>query len=279
MIRSYGLLVLSVAVACFPAVLPADTMADASISLTSLGICAGTLTPLGMCVGGLSVQFSGVTATAFASVFDLIAGNDQDYDPGPSTASVSVSAGAAKAKTDATASSLTADASSSVLIPFGVTDTAGTDNVGPYGDVSGTFEIMDSTTHPVSVTFSDTLTGSQNLTSDSTTLYAYSEAIFNFTVTGQFTTGPNSVTELFLDSRNTIPPPVSWSSTIASVGPATDSTLMTNTPYSFDAQVDAETAAATYVPEPSFIVLSALGLVALVCARWMRRRRRPELID
>lgn len=255
---------------CLTPGLLADVVVDTSLGLTKLQI--GT--------PGFSVQISGVTASAFASVFDGLDGpcsatgsitvSCAGFDSGSGTASATASQGAASAAGSADASALTANASSKVSIPGGLIDTAGTNASSPYGDLSGTFEILSSSpgSKPVTVDFSAALSGNQSLFLDNNGVFATSEVIFNLLVNGN--------SELFLDS------PLSRSTAGTTVHPISatlknsDSTLLTNTVYSFDAQVDAESFGAN-APEPSFFVFTGMGLLALPITRAVSRRKRTQL--
>ena len=276
--RAFGCLAFGICVFGSPAVF-ADVMVSSSLSLAPLQITAT----------GYTVQFSGVTASAFTSVFDGLAGpcvatgaiftgTCIGYDSESGAASASASQGAASASGDADATALTADASSNVNIPGTLIDAAGTNNAGPYGDLSGTFEILSSssTPSPVTVNFSAPLTGIQTLFMDSYGVSAYSEVIFNLIVSGTFTTGFNVTTELFLDSPLSLSSAGSITNPISTTLSNSDSTLLTNTTYSFDAQVDAESMGAN-TPEPSFFILTAVGFAALLVTL-RRRHRRQEFI-
>jgi hypothetical protein len=266
--RASGYLLFALATLCCAPALLADVVVDTSLSLTTLQISAT----------GYSVEISGVTASAFASVFDALDGpcsatgsvtvSCAGFDSGSGTASATASQGAASASGDADASALTANASSHVNIPGALVDTAGTNASSPYGDLAGTLEILDSSSSgskPVTINFSAALSGSQSLFMDSSGLSATSEVVFNLLVNGS--------SELFLDSPLALSAPGTIVHPISTTLKNSDSTLLTNTPYSFDAQVDAESFGAN-TPEPSFFVITGMGLLALPFARALRRRDR-----
>ena len=275
--RHSGLrVVLAFAVTSLPTGLLAEVVVDTSLSLTKLQITASSFT----------VQVSGVTASAFTSVFDNLGGpcaatgtvtitvsECQGFDSETTTASANAAQGFVNASGGATVSPLigTAAASSHINIPDGVADSAGTNDVSPYGDLSGLLEIVDSsnpTPTPISVTFSATLSGNQSLFSDAggsagTPSTPGSEAIFNFLV--------NGTSELFYDNPLSIGPSSMQMNPISRALMGNDSTLLTNTFYSFDAQVDAESFAMN-TPEPSFFWPA--GALSLLCLT--RRFRRPD---
>ncbi len=277
--RSLGSILASLVICSFVSILHGEVVVSTALDLSSFQISAG----------GLPVMISGVTASAFASVFDnlggactatgaVLTGPCFGYDSETTaSASVSASQGFASAAAGADPSGLTANASSFVNIPDGIPDSAGTNAVGPYGDLSGTFEVMDSTTHPVTVNFSAALSGGQSLFTDSAGVSAYSETIFNLLVPATSSANPacaaGSLDELCWDQPYTIGPSQTVTNTINTALTYSDNSLMTNTPYYFDAQVDAESLGVN-TPEPSFFVVIALGLIAIPLVRSISRRGR-----
>jgi hypothetical protein len=204
-------------------------------------------------------------ASAFGQVSDSLGGSDSGFDffePGAASASASTTLANWAGSANATAN--TASSSSGVNIPGALAASAGTVPGGTYGDLQGTFEIMDTAggNNPVLVDFSAALSGNQQLTTVGGGLSASSEVIFNLLV--------GSTTELFLDSplqiglSNTLGNPISTTLT-------NSDTLLTNTQYFFDAQVDAEASAINAAPEPS-----SLCLAATVCLFVLARFRRPR---
>jgi hypothetical protein len=253
----------------FPVLLPADVIVDSSLSMNQLQITSSTGT----------VAFSGVTASALGNVFDgstnsclatgAQTGDCFGYDPGWTTASISAAQGNVSTSANADSVVLTEDASSDVNIPG--TDTAGTYPPGSYGDLSGSFEIVDSSNsgqNPVTVNFSALLSGNQDLFMDSNGVAGWSEVSFDFVVTGMFTGGFQQTSELFLDSQDPLSSTQSITSPIDQTLTASDDTLLTNTMYSFNAQVDADSFGANAAPEPSFFALTGIGLAGLLLFRY-----------
>ena len=239
-------------IACLPGLAPASVVVNTSLSLTQLQItpAAGT------------VQLS-LSASAFSSVFDSLGGSDFGFDPGPVTASASAATTLANWAGAADSTALTASSSSGVHIPGALDAAAGTVPGGSYGDLQGTFEIVDTSggNNPVRVNFSATLSGSQDLTTDAFGLLAQSEVIFNLVV--------GSTNELPLDSPLQIGRSSTLSHPIGTTLSNSDN-LLTNTPYFFDAQVDAESYGLN-APEPASLWLAAAAGMLLLAAR--RRTR------
>jgi hypothetical protein len=251
----YGLdlIVFPLVVCCLPLVLSADVMVSDSLNLTELRVSASTGT----------VQLL-VNASAFGEVFDSLGGSDFGFDPGPVTASATAATALANWAGSASAPALTASSSSGVNIPDGLPAEAGTVPGGTYGDLQGTLDIVASGggNNPVMVNFGAALTGNQTLVTDADGVSATSEVIFNLVV--------GNTTELFLDSPLGIGPSAFLSNPISSNFTHTD-TLLTNTPYFFDAQVDAESNGVN-VPEPASVLL-----LGTLCVFFLARRLRRAL--
>jgi hypothetical protein len=253
-------IVLGVGVCCVPPVLSADVVVDNSLNLTSLQVTASSG----------SVQLA-LTASAFGQVFDSLGGFDFGFDPGPVTASTSAAttlaswAGAADSTID------TAGSSSGVSIPGDLVANAGTVPGGTYGDLQGTLEIVDGSglANPVTVDFLAALNGSQSLTTDADGVLATSEVTFNLVIC--CAPGSNTpTTELFYDSPLQIGPSSFLFDPISTTLTGSD-TLLTNTSYFFDAQVDAESFGMN-VPEPSSVwLLGTVCLIFLACRLWRAR--------
>ena len=156
-----------------------------------------------------------------------------------------------------------------------LTASAGT-SPGPYGALSGTFEITDTTgmANPVNVLFSAALSYSQNLVTDAFGQQAYSEVIFQLSLPDV-----GAVPFLFLDNPLTIGP----STTLAAAGTPTLSSstsrlgLLTNTPYSIYIEADAESSGINTSPEPSSLLLMAAGLLALLARKLKRGQNLPQV--
>lgn len=238
---------------CLPAIVSASVIVNTSLSLTKLQISSTSGT----------VQLS-VSASAFGSVFDSLGGSDFGFDPGPVTASANAATTLANWAGAADSTALTGSASSAVNIPGAIAASAGTNPGGNYGDLQGTFEVVDTSggTHPVGVNFWATLSGSQDLTTDASGVLAQSEVIFNLIV--------GSTNELPLDSPLQIGPSSTLSHPISTTLANSD-TFLTNTSYFFDAQVDAESYGVN-VPEPSFAWLAGALCLYLLAGRSGRDR-------
>jgi hypothetical protein len=163
--RALGSLIFGLALSSLA--LHAEVVVNTSLSVSNLQISES----------GLTVMISGVTASAFASVFDnlggsclatgmVLTGSCFGFDSETTMpASVSASLGFADAAAGADPTGYTANASSSVNIPDGVPDFVRTNMVSPYGDLSGTFEVVSSnpTPAPITVKFAATLAVSQGV--------------------------------------------------------------------------------------------------------------------
>ena len=240
-------------IACLPALATASVVVDTLLGLTQLQI-----TPTS---GNIQLSLS---ASAFGSVFDSLGGSNFGFDPGPVTASAHAVTTLANWTGSADSTILVASSFSSVDIPGVLGASAGTVPGGNYGDLQGLFEVVDSSgsNNPVNVTFSAKLTGSQGLTTDNFGIVARSEVIFDLVL--------GSTNELFLDSplqigrNSTVIHPIGTTLT-------NSDSLLTNTPYFFDAQVDAESYGVN-VPEPAFAWLAGVACAVLLAGR----RRRPR---
>lgn len=240
-------------IACLPPLVSASVVVNTSLSLTQLQVSPTSGT----------VQLT-LSASAFGSVFDSLGGSNFGFDPGPVTASAQAITTLAGWTGAADSTAFTAGSSSGVDIPGVLGASAGTVPGGNYGDLQGTFEIIDNSggSNPVNVNFSAKLTGSQDLTTDNFGVLAQSEAVFNLVV--------GSTNELFLDSplqigrNSTVSHPISTTLT-------NSDTLLTNTPYFFDAQVDAESYGVN-VPEPTFVWLAGALCLVFLTGRFRRAR-------
>lgn len=244
--------VFSLAVCCLPAAIWADVSVTNVLNLTQLQITSSSGT----------VQLT-VNASAFGAVMDSLGGFDFGIDPGPVTASASAATTLATWAGAADSNALTASSSSSVQIPGTLNASASTVNGGTYGDLQGTLEIVGTTDPSATVTFLAALSGGQTLVTDAYGIFASSEVIFNFVLNG-------TTNELSLDTPLQIGPSASLSNPIGTTLTNSD-TLLTNTPYTFDAQVDAESKGIN-TPEPSLVWLTGT-LCILVFARRPRRAR------
>jgi hypothetical protein len=247
-------------VVLFSGLAQASTIVSTSLSLTSLQITSG--------IGTVEI-LSPLTASAFASAYDSLGGSDANFNSVNNTAaSVSASTKLANASGGASASALTASASGGVNIPGMLDATAGT-SPGPYGSLSGTFEILDSAsmTSPVNVTINAALSYSQSLMTDAFGEQANSEVIFQLNLP-DVTASPF----LFLDNPLQIGP----NTTLTAFGSPTLSGstsslgLLTNTPYSIYIEADAESSAINTSPEPASFLLIGAGLL-LIGARRQKR--------
>jgi len=238
----------------------ANSIVSTSLSLTNLQITSG--------IGTVEI-LSPLTASAFASAYDSLGGSDANFNTVNNTAtSVSASTKLANASGGASASALTASASGGVNIPGMLDATAGT-SPGPYGSLSGTFEIMGpgSTPSPVNVTIKAALSYSQSLMTDAYGEQANSEVIFQLNLP-DVTATPF----LFLDNPLQIGPnttlAASRSPTLS--GSTSSLGLLTNTPYSIYIEADAESSAINTSPEPASFLLIGAGLL-LIGARRQKR--------
>lgn len=244
--------VFSLAVCCLPAALRADVSVTNQVNLTQLQITSSSGT----------VQLT-VNASAFGAVFDSLGGFNFGSDTGPVTASTSAATTLANWAGAADSTALTASSSSSLHIPGTLSASAGTVNGGTYGDLQGTLMIVGTSDPTASVTFQAALSGDQTLTTEAFGVFASSEVIFNFVLNG-------TTSELFLDMPKQIGPSASLSDPF-STGLTNSDTLLTNTSYTFDAQVDAESFGVN-TPEPSLAWLTGIFCI-LVFARRPRRAR------
>lgn len=258
--RLVGLLAPVLGAFLLAGVAQANTIVSTSLSLTSLQI-----TPS---IGAVEI-LSPLTASTFASAYDSLGGSDANFNTvNDAATSVSASTTLASASGGASASALTASASGGVNIPGMLDATAGT-SPGPYGSLSGMFEIRDtaSMTSPVNVTINAALSYSQSLMTDAFGEQANSEVIFQLNLPDVTATS-----FLFLDNPLQIGP----NTTLAASGSPTLSGstsslgLLTNTPYSIYIEADAESSAINISPEPASFLLIGAGLL-LIGARRPKR--------
>ena len=238
----------------------ASVIVSTSLSLTSLTIVPNT---------GTVEIISPLSASAFAYTFDSLGGSDANFNSvDDDSTSVSAATTLATAVGAASAPALTTSASSGVNIAGMLTASAGT-SPGPYGALSGTFEIADTTgtANPVNVLFSATLSYSQSLVTDAFGEQAYSEVIFQLSLADV-----GAIPFLFLDNPLQIGPNTTRTAagTPTLSGSASGLGLMTNTPYSIYIEGDAESSGINTSPEPSSLLLIAAGLLPLL-ARKLKR--------
>jgi len=256
-----ALALLGFAVCGFPTALSADVMVSSTMDLNGLDLVFPS---------GYTLSFaSGVLATASASAQDSLGGNDAQFNF-MLNGSTSASAGTALASAVATADSsslpsLTASAQSGVNIPDGLMAFASSSaNGNPFGSLSGSFEI-DGPSGTVSVTLEAMLQYSQFLQTMDGGVFATSDVNFSLLLPDV-----NSSPLLFFDNPLTIGP----NSTVAPSGaptPMTSVMLNADTPYSFVANVDAESSGLN-APEPSSLLL-CLTVFALLTVSFIRRER------
>jgi len=241
----------------------AGVLVTTSINLTHLQVAPG--------FGSFQVQ-PPFTAGANVQASDSLGGSSSQFN-NVDDSSTSASAATALANASAAASvpALTANASSGVHIGLLASASSSAQGaLGPaFGVGQGFFEIFDSLTpgaNPVSVTFKATLNINQFLHTDAFGITASSETIFQLILPDL----PNQPL-LFFDNPMTIGS--SNTASFASSPTLTGTvTLNTNTPYTLIAEVDSESSGLNSVPEPSLVLIDALGLVAL-CIFFRRRKQ------
>jgi len=266
--QAVGSFVLSLSVLSIPGVALADVDVTTSIDLTQVQISA---TNCATC----SVQLTPTFANAYGSVFDSLGGAATGIDffeSGSASASASTTLATWSGAADSVA--LTASTSSAVHIHDPIAAEAGTVPGGNYGDLGGppglsmgTFEILDSSggINLVTVSFSASVNGDQELTTDASGVSATSEVTF-FLVVG-------ATQELFLDSPLAIGPSSSLSSPFSTTLNGSD-TLLTNSVYSFETNVDAESYGLN-TPEPSYSLLTGCACLLLLARRLRRTKYNP----
>jgi RHS repeat-associated protein len=195
------------------------------------------------------------------------AGANAQYDSvDPSTASITdvpVSGGLAAGTGAASVSLFTGSSSATGFIPA---TTAGFDTSTGRASVNGEFEITGAL-EPVNVTFSATINGQLNLSSDAYGVEGQGENVFTLSVDG--------TAILFNDQLMTIGPDQpesgSYSETLTAM-----MTLTPGTPYSLwvegDSEAEVVNSSASEVPEPSGSWLVAEGLAMLAFISSVRRR-------
>jgi hypothetical protein len=252
-------IVLGVAFWLHPIPVRADVVVSTSVDLTQIQIVPASG----------SVEFlSPGTAQVFAQAQDSLGGLDQNFDSvSDSSTTLSVSTAVANAGGTASFPTLSAVATSGVILPNIAAFASSSSNGSFPGSLSGSFEII-GTAGPVSVQFKAPLVIDQSLSTHEGGISASSETIFNL-VSPDINNGSPL---LFFDNPLTIGPNTSTSFTQSPT--LTDSvTLQPDTPYFLIAGVDAESSGLS-APEPSFLVIFALGLFAFLAAGAARRRRK-----
>jgi hypothetical protein len=210
-----------------------------------------------------------MTASAFAAALDSLGGSDSNFDS-QDDAAVAVSASTTLVTAAAAASALdqTVSASSGINIPADLDAFASTSS-GPNASLSGSFQIVDGTdqANPVNVTIAALLSYSQSLATDANGLQANSEVIFQLSLPDV-----DANPYLFFDS----PLQIGSSDTLSTSGSPTLSgdpaslALLTNTPYAFFLEADAESSGLNTSPEPSTFLLIAGALLPVVARRLKR---------
>jgi hypothetical protein len=249
-----------------PTAVRADVVVSSSLDLSQLQIVPTEGT----------VEFlSPWTAQVFVQAQDSLGGLDQHFNSvNDSATSASASTALANASGAASFQSLGASAASGVNIPDISANASSSSNGSFPGSLSGTFEIVGAT-GPVTVVFKAPLMVNQFLSANGAGISASSEVIFN--LLSPDINGGSPL--LFFDNPLSIGPNDSIS--FAASPMLTDSvTLQPNTPYFLIAEVDAESSGLSAVPEPSFLLLIALGLSVLLAAHTAGRSRKlPELMN
>jgi RHS repeat-associated protein len=212
-----------------------------------------------------SVEYLGaLQSSAFAQ-----AGANSQYDSvDPSTVGVSdvpVIGGLATGTGTASASSLTGSSGATGFIPG---TTAGFDTSTGRASISGEFEII-GPSEPVSVTFSATVDGQLNLSSDAYGVFGQGETDFALSV--------NDDPVLFSDQILSIGPNQIQSSGGSPQQIENSMTLEPDTPYWLTIEADAETevvnSTVAAVPEPGEISLVMEGLAMLAFVSLWRQRQ------
>ena len=279
MIRLTGNLALGALLCIGPSAVWAGVIVNSSISLESL-----TATPSSG-ASGLSTAFG---VTAFAQAGDSITAGFPatafDLEAGTAAIAGPVASSLAAAFGIADPSSWTGTASSSISIP-NITASAssvGQSQLGLGGDyIVITGGTGPSDTSPVDVTFSATLTGTQTLATPTAGVYASSEIDFQLLLLNApsnqpcppqpaFSSGPPCPV-LYFDSPLSIGPDQFLSSPYSATLTSAPVPLQLNTQYFIVAALDSESSGVNAVPEPSCLLLVALGTPAFLL---LRRRAR-----
>jgi hypothetical protein len=263
--KATGRVVLGFALLISPAAARAEVDVTTSMKLIQLQILA----PAGYSL----MIFPGVLATASATAQDSLGGNDGQSNTVPDgNTSASAMTTLASAGATASAPSLAATADSAVHIPQPVSASASSSaNGDPFGSLNGSFEIVGAM-GPVSVTLTAMLDYNQFLQTTGDGQSATSEVIFNLVLPDL---DPNLNPILFFDNLFAIGPNDFKSQ--SGIPTLSNSVMLdANTPYSFIADVDAESSGLN-VPEPSSWILSltVFVLIALLFSRRERTRRAP----
>jgi PEP-CTERM motif len=206
---------------------------------------------------------SGTNVLVFAQSLDSLGGLDQNFNTATdATASTSASTTLGNASAAASGLTLTGSVAENVDI-LAMTAFASAE---AQATLSGMFEIP-GTTGSVNVTFNASLLVSQILMTDAIGVSASSEATFTLTVPGI-----QSSPVLSFDNLLSVGPSQTMS---YSASPVLTAMVMvpTNTPESFVAALDVENNLVSMVPEPSSLLLTAIGVLALAGRRWRVKRR------
>jgi hypothetical protein len=229
----------------------ASAVVNASLNLTSFQILPAA---------GTAIILPGTSVLVFAQAQDSLGGFDQHFNTA-TDASASTSASTALANASATASAL--PLSGLVTANLNVPDINAFASSEGQDTLSGTFEIT-GLTSSVNVTFNAYLLVSQFLMTNADGQSASSEAIFTLTV-------PNVQSSPVLSFVN--PLTIGTNQTISyTASPILTNSLIVppNTPESFTLFLDMESSGVSMVPEPSSLLLTAAGVLALVGRRFRR---------
>jgi hypothetical protein len=243
-----------------PTVAWADVLVNTQLNLTELQISPTT--------GTLEI-LSPVTAFTFAQALDSLGGFDaQSNSVNDSATSVNAATTLASASGAASAPALTGSVTANVSLPDNFN---GFGNSAGQSSLSGRFEITGAT-NPVNVTFNAFLSISQFMQTTGAGQSATSETIFTLLLPDL---SPNPV--LGYDNPLAIGPDqvMSYDASPTSPTLTTSMSLQPNTPYSFYAELDAESNGVS-TPEPSSVglVLTAVGLLAVLGR--LTRKPRPD---
>lgn len=244
----------------------ADVVVSTSLDLTQFQVVPSV---------GTFLTISPFSASGNAQAQDDLSGADSQFNQvNDASTSASAATAMANASGGASAGSLTASSASGVSI-LGVTSFASSTGQGGLGaDFQGTgsFEILDTsnpTPSSVSVTFSATLSGSQSLYTDGTGVFATSEIIYNLILPDL------GAVPISLDNPLSIGPSDYLLSPYSATLTGTVQ-MLTNTDYTFIDEADAESSGFSYVPEPSFLFQTEVGIFAILFARrsWRNKKLR-----
>jgi hypothetical protein len=227
----------------------ADVIVNTKLGLTELQIVPTT--------GTLEI-LSPVTAFTFAQALDSLGGSDaQSNSVQDSGTSANAATTLASASGAASATALTGNVTANVNLPDNFDGFA---NSAGQSSLSGMFEINSTTTNPVSVTFNAFLSVSQFMQTTGAGQSATSETIFTLLLPDL---SPNPA--LGFDNPLAIGPDDVLSYD-ASPTLTTSMSLQPNTPYSFYAELDAESNGVSGVPEPSsvWLLFTAFGLAVVL---------------